>query len=188
MRRLVLQQARQSPGGGFQQGHPVAPAGQGLGGLQAHGAGPHHRHRPAPVKPPVQALPVGQIPQGEDPLQVGAGKVEEPGPGPGGDEQAVEGQAVPGGELHLMRLRVNPDYFFAQPGLEVQPNKKILLPEPEAVRGDLPAQQVGEQRPAVGPVRLVADEGDGAAGVISPQGFRGLQPRGAGADDHVAHV
>ena len=185
--RGPIHQQGQGLGFGLHQGHLETATPQGLGGFQPHGAGPHHHYPAGWGQPGRQAPPVGQGAQGVDAGEFLPLEAQEARPGSGGDEQAVVGNVPPAQEVHGVGLLVHPHHRLPQEGLEVPLPKIILALEPDLLRGDLTAQDIRQQGAAVQGLGFVADDGDGAVGGVAPERLRGLTPRGAGPDNHVAH-
>ena len=82
---------------------------------------------------------------------------------------------------------VHPDYLLPQDWIKVPLPKIVLSLEPDLIPGDLAAQDIRQQGAAVQGLGFFADDGDGAIRGVAPERLRGLAPRGAGPDNHVAH-
>lgn len=158
----------------------------GGGDLGARETGADHQHPGhAPGQLPAQAYGVVAGTQHEHPVQRGLFRMDPgPCPGPGGDQQAVVGNGVPVGQAYEFGVPVQALGGDAQTpfGVDVAP------PRQRGVLGARASEQrlLGQRRPVVGFVRLVADHGQRTGEALVAQGLRRAQTGQRGTDDDNA--
>src|SRR5439155_25968002 len=116
-------------------------------------------------------------------VQAGVGRAAVPGPG--GQQQAIEGDLRIVNHLYYLRLQVDPRRRRAQPDLDVAFGPEVRGPDQAVPERRLAAQErLRQGRALVRVVRLGADQDDVAVEPPLAQGRRGRPTGHAGADHH----
>ena len=154
-----------------------------------------------PVKPPpitrtrragppgaAEAVGIGARAQGEDPVERRLGRVGPgAGAGTGGDQDAVEFDALPVGEVDPFCAQVQSSRGDAQ--APVDPRDGLPARERSVLSGKPAGQDAfRERRAIVWQIGFVPDDGEGADEALGAQGLRRGEPGEGGPDDHDAPV
>ena len=159
------------------------------GGCRNFGAQPartDHHDAVGPLECGPEAVRIGEATQQVHPWQVTAPDRQGAWFGPGGQEQPVPAHGGAVAERHMPAIDVDGGHGRAEDEVDVKLGPPVGVEDADVVRARLaPQVLLGQGRPVVGQIGLVADEDDAPVEALLPQGTRGVGAGKAGTDDDV---